>query len=285
MQDIFIQEKQNGIPMPTQNIFTDEFFYASTLPHLSFFFFITGLCIGSFLNVVIARLPQEKSIVHPPSACPVCDYRLRWYDNIPLISYLILRAKCRQCKTRISLRYPVVELLTGFFAFLCYYRFNLTMQALVYFVFICFLLVITYIDLDHFIIPDILSLPAIPIFFLASFLLPDFTWKDSLFGILAGGGGLFLLAWIYYLITGNDGMGGGDIKLLGGIGAALGLTGALFTVFVSALLGTVIGLAIMVAQKESGKLKIPFGPFLSIGAICYIFFGPQILWWYFSMMR
>lgn len=242
--------------------------------------FALGLCVGSFLNVCIYRLPTESSIVRPPSSCPRCGTRIRWYDNLPVISWILLRGRCRNCKTSISVRYPVVELLTGGFAMVLWTRFGLDWQTLIYFVLVCLLLVITFIDIDHRIIPDIISLPGIPIGFGASFLSPNVSWQDALIGIAAGGGSLLAIALGYQLITGKDGMGGGDIKLLAMIGAFLGWKGVLFTIMASSFIGTLVGIVIMIRARKGMKLAIPFGPFLAIGAICYIFFGPQLIEWY-----
>jgi leader peptidase (prepilin peptidase)/N-methyltransferase len=242
--------------------------------------FAVGLCIGSFLNVCIHRLPLGASIAKPPSSCPGCGARIRWYDNLPVISWVLLRGRCRHCKAPISIRYPIVELLTGAFAMILWLRFGLDWQVFIYFVFVSALLVITFIDLDHRIIPDTISLPGIPIGFAASFLLPDITWSDALIGILAGGGTLLTIAWGYQLLTGKDGMGGGDIKLLAMIGAFLGWKGVLFTIMASSFIGTLVGVMIMVKAGKGMKLAIPFGPFLSIGAVVYIFFGPQLIEWY-----
>jgi leader peptidase (prepilin peptidase)/N-methyltransferase len=153
----------------------------------------------------------------------------------------------------------------------------------IYFAFIATLLVITFIDIDHRIIPDVISLPGIPVFFLASLSLPTLTYLDSLLGILAGGGTLYLVAFAYSLLTKKEGMGGGDIKLLAMIGALIGWKGVFFTIFVSSAVGTVSGMVIMLMTRKGMKLAIPFGPFLAIGAISYIFFGPQLLAFYFNM--
>ncbi len=244
-----------------------------------------GLCIGSFLNVCIYRLPIEKSIVNPPSSCPECGYLIRFYDNIPIISYLLLGGKCRQCKTPISMRYPVVELLTGLMAVAALFKFGFTFSALIHFIFIAALIVITFIDIDHQIIPDIISLPGIIIFFLCSFAIPQVSVKDSLIGILAGGGILYAIAVGYALLKKAEGMGGGDIKLLAMIGALLGWQGVLFTVFISSAFGTFVGVIVMLKTKKGMKLAIPFGPFLAIGAILYIFFGHRIILWYLGIMR
>ena len=193
------------------------------LPYLiEIFIFLMGLCIGSFLNVCIYRLPESKSIVHPRSMCPNCDTLIPFYDNIPLFSYLWLKGQCRRCKIKISMRYPMVELLGGLVALGTYLRFGLTIETLIYYVFIAALLVVTFIDLDHRIIPDVITLPGIPICFAASLALPDITYKDALLGILIGGGSLFLVAGVYSILTKKEGMGGGDIKLLAMMGAIVG---------------------------------------------------------------
>jgi leader peptidase (prepilin peptidase)/N-methyltransferase len=256
------------------------------LPYLiEMFIFLMGLCIGSFLNVCIYRLPESKSIVHPRSMCPNCDTRIPFYDNIPLFSYLWLKGKCRRCKVKISMRYPMVELLGGLVALGTYLRFGLTIETLIYYVFIAALLVVTFIDLDHRIIPDAITLPGIPICFAASFALPAITYKDALFGILIGGGSLFLVAWVYTILTKKEGMGGGDIKLLAMMGAIVGWQGVLFTIFVASLVGTLAGFAVMLQSRKGMKLAVPFGPFLSIGSITYIFFGTELVTWYLNLLR
>ena len=242
-----------------------------------------GLCVGSFLNVCIYRIPAEKSIVFPGSACPSCAAAIRFYDNIPLFSYLILGGRCRHCQASISLRYPLIELLTGLSALALYAKFGVSMESLVYFIFICVLIVITFIDIDHRIIPDRLTLPGIVVFFCAAFAIPSLSWIDSLIGVAVGGGSLFAVAVAYHLLTHKEGMGGGDIKLLAMIGALVGWKGVFFTIFVSSAVGTLVGLLIMVATRQNLKLAVPFGPFLSIGATAYIFFGPQLMQWYFQL--
>ena len=251
---------------------------------INWYIFFVGMCIGSFLNVCIYRLPLGKSIVRPASACPVCGKAIQWYDNIPLISYIILRGRCRGCQTGISFRYPVVELLCGLFALITWLQYGPGVPALIYFIFIAALLVITFIDIDHRIIPDLISLPGIGLGFLASLLLPQTSWTDSLIGIGVGGGSLLLIAWGYQLVTGKDGMGGGDIKLLAMIGAFLGWKGVLFTIMASSLVGTIAGIVLMLRAGKGIKMAVPFGPFLAIGAIVYIFFGPQLIDWYFHLV-
>ncbi len=225
-----------------------------------------------------------KSIVRPRSICPSCGSSIHARDNIPLLSYLILRGQCRHCHTHIPWRYPLVELMTGLFQLFVFLKFGLHVQTLIYFLFIAALIVITFIDIDHKIIPDIISLPGIPIGFAAAFIIPDLNYKNSLAGILIGGGSLYAIAWIYTLITKREGMGGGDIKLLAMIGAFIGWQGVLFTIFAASALGTAVGLTQMIISHSNMKLAIPFGPFLSMGAIVYLFFGRAIIAWYFGML-
>lgn len=249
------------------------------------FAFVLGAVVGSFLNVCICRLPEDKSIVFPPSACPKCNSQIRWYDNIPIISFLLLRAKCRFCKAPISWRYPLVEALNGALTLLLFLKFGLSFSFLAMFIFCSSLVVITFIDLDHQIIPDEISLPGIIVGFIFSFFLPWNSWLSSLLGILLGGGSLFLVAFAYEKLTGKEGMGGGDIKLLAMMGAFLGWRSVLFIIFSASLVGSVIGVATMLIQKKDGKLAIPFGPFLAFGGVLYLFYGGQIINWYLSIGR
>jgi leader peptidase (prepilin peptidase)/N-methyltransferase len=248
---------------------------------LVFFF---GACIGSFLNVCIYRIPSGLSVVHPGSSCPRCRTLIAFYDNLPILSYLLLRGKCRSCRAPIAVRYPFVELLGGLLALACALAFGLTLHALVVFAFIATLIVVALIDLDHRIIPDVISLPGIPLFFLASMAVPTLTWQSSLVGILVGGGSLFSVAWVYQRITGREGMGGGDIKLLAMIGAMTGWQGVVFTLFAASAVGTVIGILAMLRSGGNMRLAIPFGPFLALGAVIYLFFGQGLIDWYFGII-
>lgn len=243
--------------------------------------FIFGACVGSFLNVCISRIPASESIIRPASKCPACHHPIRFYDNIPILSYLWLRGKCRNCGQLIPLRYLLVEGLTGIMAALILVYFGPTINALIYFSLICALIIVIYIDLDHQIIPDIISLPGILIGFLASFILDALSYMDSIIGIVLGGGILFTIACGYYLITRKEGMGGGDIKLLAMIGAFLGWQGVFFTIFIASVTGTLAGLFFMIFARKNLNFALPFGPFLSIGAITYLFLGPQLIAWYF----
>lgn len=245
--------------------------------------FIFGMCIGSFLNVCIYRLPTSKSIANPShSICPSCSRRIRFYDNIPVLSYIWLKGRCRNCNAPISFRYPLVELMNGIVAVSLLFKFGLSLESLVYFAFISSLIVITFIDLDHQIIPDIITLPGIPMGLAASFALPTITLKASALGLLIGGGSLWFVAWAYNLIAHRDGMGGGDIKLLAMMGTIIGWKGVIFTIFASSVIGSCVGITMMLIKDKNMKFAIPFGPFLSFGAIAYVFFGSRVIAWYFS---
>jgi len=240
-----------------------------------------GAIIGSFLNVVILRLPEKNaSIVFPASHCPKCLTPLSWYENIPVLSYITLRGKCAHCHTSISLQYPAVEILTGLFAAAICCKFNLSIQTGAYFLFGTALIVIIVIDIHHQIIPDIISLPGILLGFLFSFINSGLTWQSSLTGLLLGGGVLYTIAFIYSLLRKQDGMGGGDIKLLAMIGAWLGWQSLPFVILISSVTGSITGLIAMKWQKKGGNTRIPFGPFLSGGALLYIFYSEKILHFY-----
>ncbi len=254
-------------------------------PHLYFSIvsFLFGAVVGSFLNVCICRMPREESVVSPPSHCPLCNYQIRWFDNIPLLSYLLLRGKCRGCGAHISLQYPMVELLNGLLTLSLFVKFGISLTFSAMFLFCSALVVITFIDLEHQIIPDEISLSGIVVGFLFSLVLPGQNWLDSLLGILLGGGSLLLVASGYQWLTGKEGMGGGDIKLLAMMGAFLGWKSVLFIVFASSLIGSVFGVTMMLIQKKDSKLAIPFGPYLAAAAVLYIFYGQELIHWYLNL--
>ncbi|MGD0274581.1 MAG: prepilin peptidase [Syntrophales bacterium] len=237
---------------------------------------VVGAAIGSFLNVCIWRLPREESIVRPPSHCPSCDQPIRFYDNIPIVSFLLLRGRCRSCGVSISWRYPLVEGLTAIMALLLFWKFGLSFQYLASFVFVAVLVVITFVDLDHQIIPDIITLPGIPLFLLAAVFIMNISFRDALIGMAIGGGLLYLIAFSYEFLTKREGMGGGDIKLLAMLGGFLGWQSLWVILLVSSLSGALVGLALMIARGADLKYAVPFGPFLAIGAMTYIFFGQTI---------
>ncbi len=245
--------------------------------------FVLGAIVGSFLNVVIYRLPAKKSIVKPPSSCPSCGTLIKPWHNIPILSYIVLGGKCAYCGARISPRYPLVELITALFCLATFRRFGFQPIFFVEFAFICLLIAITFIDLDTMTIPDVLSLPGIVFAFLGSVLTGMLTWKASLIGLLAGGGSFWLLSFLYYVIRGKEGLGGGDVKLMAMIGAYTAWPGVLFTVLFASLAGSIVGIGMMFRKKEGLATMLPFGPFLAMGGICYLYWGPAFFRWYFSL--
>lgn len=243
--------------------------------------FLFGAIVGSFLNVVIARLPEGGSVVFPRSRCPNCEHEIRFYDNIPLLSFLLLRGRCRDCGHVISVRYPVVEFTTACLSLALFWKFGITPEFGVVFAFCASMVAVFWIDLDHLIIPDVISINGIVIGIIAAIVgfLPDMSLKSSLIGVLAGGAILYVPAIIYRKIRGIEGLGGGDIKLLAMIGAFVGLYGVVFVLFLSSLAGSMAALIGMAAKRSetSGTTPIPFGPFLTASAILYVFAGPELI--------
>jgi leader peptidase (prepilin peptidase) / N-methyltransferase len=251
--------------------------------------FIVGAIVGSFLNVCISRIPNGESVIHPPSHCPKCQAPIPFFHNIPLVSYLLLRGRCCSCGERISFRYFAVELLMASLALLLLYQFGLGLAFVVGFIFIAALIVISFIDLDVRIVPDVISLPGIVVGILFS-VIGHYVISDpfdivptplgALIGVLVGGGFLLMVAWIYERFTGVEGMGGGDIKLLAMIGAFLGWPSIPLTLFFSSLGGSVIGLSIMLTKGVDRRYALPFAPFLCLGALVYLFLGREIIDFY-----
>ncbi|HNY65697.1 MAG TPA: prepilin peptidase [Deltaproteobacteria bacterium] len=244
---------------------------------------VLGLFIGSFLNVCIHRIPRDESIVFPSSKCPKCGTKIKPWDNIPVLSYLLLLGRCRGCGEKISVRYPVVELLSGLLAVTMLYRFGLTPAALIYYLWSCLLLVITFIDIDHQIIPDSLSIGGAVVGLALVWWLPV-TYVDALIGLAVGGGLLIAVIYGYYFLTGKQGMGGGDVKLLAMIGVFTGWQGVLFTIFMGSLAGTLVGIPWALLQRKNMQAAIPFGPFLALGAFLYVLWGEFIVGWYFGIL-
>jgi leader peptidase (prepilin peptidase)/N-methyltransferase len=252
---------------------------------LTFAVFVFGALVGSFLNVCIHRIPGGESIAFPASHCPHCKVPIKPYDNIPVLSYLVLRGRCRSCAAGIAIRYPLVEMLAGIAAVGALCAYGLSAEALLIFAFLAALIVITFIDLDHQLIPDAISLPGIFVGFAAALLFGTPTWLDSLIGIALGGGLLWAVAAGYERLTGREGMGGGDIKLLAMIGAFLGWRAIPVTLLIGSLLGSVIGLSLMAVRGRDTKMAIPFGPFLAAGAVVALFWGEPLIEWYLGVSR
>ena len=254
--------------------------------------FILGAVVGSFLNVCIVRLQKGESVIAPRSHCPACKTPIPFYDNIPLLSYIFLRGHCRFCGQVISPRYFVVELLMAALAVALLHRLGLGLAYFVNFVFVATLIVITFIDLDVRIVPDVISLPGIGLGLFFSIagrlfsidplsILPS--PLSSLLGILVGGGFLLLMAWAYEFFTGVEGMGGGDVKLLAMIGAFLGWPSVPVALFFASLTGSVVGLAFMFVKGVGGKYALPFAPFLCVGALFHLFFGKELSRFYLPL--
>ncbi|HZP42896.1 MAG TPA: prepilin peptidase [Candidatus Binatia bacterium] len=257
--------------------------------------FAFGACIGSFLNVCIHRLPADESVVRPGSRCPACARPIAWYDNVPIVSWLVLRARCRHCDAPISVRYPIVEAATGALAVLALLRFGPTLHAAVAFALSAALLLVTYVDVDHRFIPDEVSLPGILVGLGVAFV--DHrgpTPAEAVAGVVLGGGVLWAVSWAYERATGVEGMGFGDVKLLAMIGAFLGWQAIPLVLLVAAVSGSAAGILVMLssrARRTAGRVRrrlgvramsayarraarrtaIPFGPFLALGAALVLY--------------
>ena len=239
--------------------------------------FVFGSAVGSFLNVCIWRLPRGQSIVRPGSRCPRCQTRIALWDNIPLISYLILRGKCRSCGQPISARYPAVEMLTGLSAAALFIVFGPSVQTAVFFVLICFLIVATFTDLDRMIIPNRITLPGIILGLLINTLIsPGDIWK-YLLGALVGAASLLLIAFLGEWIFKKESMGGGDLKLAALVGAFLGWQSVLLSLFAAILAGALTGIVLIILGRRERQQYIPFGPFIAIGTMVAIFWGGDII--------
>lgn len=241
---------------------------------------LLGLVVGSFLNVCIYRIPRRESIVYPSSHCPTCRQPIKPYDNLPLLSYLLLRGRCRSCGSRIHYRYPLVEAAGGIGFALVVGRFGLSVSALIGLIFFSALLVLAGIDLEHQILPDLITLPGIPLGLLMGMLLPEASLLSSAEGLVLGGGIFYLVA-----LLSRGGMGGGDIKLAAMIGAFLGWQRLLLTIFLATLFGSVVGIPLLALKLKGRKDPIPFGPFLSLGAFISLIWGGSLIGWYGRFLR
>jgi leader peptidase (prepilin peptidase)/N-methyltransferase len=269
------------------------------------FVFIFGAVIGSFLNVVIHRVPNEESIVFPSSACPKCGKAIPGYDNIPILSWVLLGGKCRNCKEPISIRYPAVELLTALSFVLVFWSFGLSVMLPVGLIFVAASIALMFIDAEHMILPNVITYPffvfaclvriIFPIAFgtvfsdmmiapmvsMAGYPLWLVSLVGAVLGALAGGGSLWLIGEVWKRARGVEAMGLGDVKMMLGFGALLGWRLALFSIFIAAFAGAVIGIAVIAKQKEKDlQSQIPFGIFLGIGSVIALLFGEQLIGWY-----
>jgi leader peptidase (prepilin peptidase) / N-methyltransferase len=247
--------------------------------------FALGALIGSFLNVCIHRLPRGESLVWPSSHCPGCGARIAPFDNIPLLSYAFLRGRCRSCHQRIARRYPLVELINGLGYVLILWHFGLSPAAFVYAVLFSALVVITWIDLSHQIIPDVITLPGTVLGLVAGSTILPVGPFNSLAGMFLGAGILWVLAWVSPYVFGKEGMGGGDVKLMAMTGAFLGWKAALMTIMLGAVIGSVVGLALIMMRIMRRDEYVPFGPFLALGAIFSLFFHHELITWYLDLVH
>ncbi len=242
-----------------------------------------GAVVGSFLNVVIWRLPRGESLVHPGSRCPSCKRAVRPWDNVPLVSWLALRGKCRSCGTRIPARYPVVEGLTAALFALVGVLVSDPVTLAAGLVFVAAMVAVTFIDFDHRIIPDVITLPGTVLALLLAFTGLGLGPRDALLGLALGGGGLFAVAAGYRAATGRDGLGAGDIKLLGMVGAFLGPAGAFLTIFLGSITGTLFACVYMLRTGAGRTAELPFGTFLAPAAVFALLFGGRLMASYWGL--
>jgi leader peptidase (prepilin peptidase)/N-methyltransferase len=247
-------------------------------------FALAGLMIGSFLNVCIYRLPRRESIVWPASHCTSCNRPLAWFENVPVIGWLALSGRCRTCGSRISAMYPLVEVTTAVVFAGGVLVYGLSPLLFVRLAFACALIVLFVIDLQHRILPNVITLPGIAAGFAASLFLPP-GWLSSLIGILAGGGILFAIAEAYYRLRGIEGLGMGDVKMLAMIGAVLGWPLMLLTLVFASFAGSLVGVGLIASRRGGMQAALPFGTFLALGALVAAVAGDPILSWYLSFYR
>ncbi len=243
---------------------------------------LLGLALGSFLNVVITRLPQGEQIWAGRSRCPFCQTIIAWYDNLPLLSYLMLRGRCRACGTPIPWRYPLVELAGGLLALILWSKFPFNSRLIAYVPFCMALLALSAIDLEHRLLPDAITLPGIGLGLGLALVLPHIGFLEAVGGATLGGLSLYGVGWIYQKLRGTRGLGGGDVKLVAMIGAFLGAASLPLVIFFSAALGCLAGFALVMAQGQYRhghwrSTSLPYGPFLSAGAFIYLLAGESLL--------
>ena len=244
-----------------------------------------GLIVGSFLNVCIYRLPRRQSLNWPGSRCTSCERALSWYENIPLVSWIVLRGRCRTCGAGISVMYPLVELVTGALFVAGYAIYGWTPLLAVRLAFACAMVVLFAVDLRHHILPNVITVPGIVIGLLVSLFLPEPGWRSSLIGLIAGGGVLFAIAEAYYRFRGVEGLGMGDVKMLSMIGAFLGWELMLVTLILASFAGSIIGVGVIAMGRGGMKAALPFGTFLAVGALTAAVAGDALVDWYIGFYR
>jgi leader peptidase (prepilin peptidase)/N-methyltransferase len=242
-----------------------------------------GLVWGSFLNVVIHRLPSGESLVSPRSRCPSCRKPVAAYDNVPVLSYVLLRGRCRRCGAGISPRYPLIEASVGVGSLLAFLRHGLSLEYAVELAFVAAMIALIFIDFDHQILPNSITLPGTAIGLALAGPRAAITLRESLLGALLGAGLLFLVAEVYLRLRKVEGLGMGDVKMMGMVGAFVGWKGVLLTLFLGSLSGTLVGLVVMATSKADLRTKLPFGTFLGMGAIATVYAGDRLIGWYTSL--
>lgn len=242
--------------------------------------FIYGAIIGSFLNVCIYRIPRREEIIKTPSHCPACGEKIPWYLNIPILSWLTLRGKAACCKARINVQYPLVELATASLTAYLFATIGLNFEFLSSWLFMCFILVLLVIDWQTLRLPDILTLPGAALGLIFAIAGVRIDWINSVVGMLVGAGGFLAMALLYRAARGHEGMGMGDVKLMGMVGAFLGWQAALLVVILGSALGLIIGLVLISKSSEGAKTRLPYGTFLGIAALIILLWGEPILTWY-----
>ena len=241
---------------------------------------LLGLIVGSFSNVCIYRIPRNESIIYPASHCPKCLKTIKPIDNIPLLSYILLKGRCRHCKSKISIQYPMVEFLTGLTYLIIYLIYGLSFQTLIYIILSSALIIIAFIDLNQQIIPDVISLPGIVIGFILSFFVSYISFVDSILGIVVGGEIILIIGMGGSAIYKKEAMGGGDVKLAAMIGAFLGWRYIIISLFLGFFLGALIGIILIVTKIKKREDVIPFGPFIILGSFITLLWGKKIISWY-----
>ena len=242
--------------------------------------FILGLIVGSFSNVCIYRIPRNESMIYPASHCPKCRSSIKPIDNIPLLSYILLKGKCRNCGSKISIQYPVVEFLTGIIYIFIFLIYGLTLQSLIYIILSSALIIIAFIDLNEQIVPDIISLPGIVIGLILSFFVPYISFINSVLGVVVGGGIILVIGLVGSVIFKKEAMGGGDVKLAAMIGAFLGWKYTIISLFLGFFLGALVGIFLILSKIKSKEDMVPFGPFIALGSFITFLWGEKILSWY-----
>lgn len=244
--------------------------------------FVFGSLFGSFLNAVIHRVPLGESIARP-SACPVCDQKIRWYHNVPVFGWLILGGKCKDCGARISVRYPIVELLGGLILMAAIARWGLDVSAASSAIFAYIMLTLALIDVDHRILPNVITIPGAFVGLGLALFDPRVEFVDALIGAAFGGGVLYSVAWLYLRLRGREGMGMGDVKMMFTVGAFVGWQGAFMTIFIGSLIGSIVGITMIKATRKGWEYALPFGTFLAAAAVLVDFYGQEIFVWYWGV--